>query len=640
MRTYPTPSPLARAALPAFLAAACLAGTAAAQVAVAPPAAYAPPAKPMAPAGGPVIPAPSEPGAQDVVFFGDMQPVLFRLHVRVNGKSFSANWDEFLNKLFAYYDLDGDGVLTKKETQRIIRAESLMSLLSGGFNYFGGNQQNEFARPEEVDANKDGKITKDELFAYYRKLGAGGLRGQGANQNGLSGRLTTSLFRHLDLNGDGKLSRDELMQAPQSLHKLDADDDEMITSDELLPQTGMMYELVGGQRPELPATSAILVLVPGSPVAPVTQRLLAHYDKDHNGKLSRKEIGLDKEAFDKLDANHDGQLDAAELAKWLSRPADLELVVQLGQTGKERGKPSIFDPLIELSNMLAKKAPVDVFSPSGRKMPLAAAVRKEGEGVVVKLGDAEISLQRGNGNNNVYFGPGNGVKGYYLQQFKAGAGAKGYIDKKDLMNGGEVQFLSGIFPLADRDNDGKLYEKELSAFLDLEALGASSHLYLRVTDQGRGLYELIDADGDGRLSVRELRTAWERLKPYDRDGKGLIAESDIPRQFQLALEQGQLSYPFQFATVVQAGRRSGKQVTPRGPSWFRKMDRNNDGDLSLREWLGTEEEFRRMDADGDGLISGEEAERADAALKKGQKATAPAAPAKQRPAPKATAARP
>jgi hypothetical protein len=55
-----------------------------------------------------------------------------------------------------------------------------------------------------------------------------------------------------------------------------------------------------------------------------------------------------------------------------------------------------------------------------------------------------------------------------------------------------------------------------------------------------------------------------------------------------------------------------------GPVWFRKMDRNHDGDVSRREFLGTDEEFRRLDADGDGLISAAEASRADDLLRKGK----------------------
>jgi hypothetical protein len=41
------------------------------------------------------------------------------------------------------------------------------------------------------------------------------------------------------------------------------------------------------------------------------------------------------------------------------------------------------------------------------------------------------------------------------------------------------------------------------------------------------------------------------------------------------------------------------------------MDRNGDGDVSRSEWLGTEEQFRMIDTDGDGLISIAEAEAYD-----------------------------
>jgi hypothetical protein len=41
------------------------------------------------------------------------------------------------------------------------------------------------------------------------------------------------------------------------------------------------------------------------------------------------------------------------------------------------------------------------------------------------------------------------------------------------------------------------------------------------------------------------------------------------------------------------------------------MDRNGDGDVSRREFLGTREDFNRIDTDGDGLIDADEAQRAD-----------------------------
>ena len=39
-----------------------------------------------------------------------------------------------------------------------------------------------------------------------------------------------------------------------------------------------------------------------------------------------------------------------------------------------------------------------------------------------------------------------------------------------------------------------------------------------------------------------------------------------------------------------------------GPVWFQKMDRNGDGDVSRREFLGTPRQFDQLDADGNDLI--------------------------------------
>jgi Ca2+-binding EF-hand superfamily protein len=50
--------------------------------------------------------------------------------------------------------------------------------------------------------------------------------------------------------------------------------------------------------------------------------------------------------------------------------------------------------------------------------------------------------------------------------------------------------------------------------------------------------------------------------------------------------------------------------------WFQKMDRNQDGDISPREFIGSDEDFRKLDADGDGPISATEATHLEERVKK------------------------
>ena len=46
-----------------------------------------------------------------------------------------------------------------------------------------------------------------------------------------------------------------------------------------------------------------------------------------------------------------------------------------------------------------------------------------------------------------------------------------------------------------------------------------------------------------------------------------------------------------------------------GPEWFRRMDRNQDRDVSSREFLGPRALFKKLDKDDDGLLSADEAEQ-------------------------------
>ena len=67
--------------------------------------------------------------------------------------------------------------------------------------------------------------------------------------------------------------------------------------------------------------------------------------------------------------------------------------------------------------------------------------------------------------------------------------------------------------------------------------------------------------------------------------------------------------------VIKEGPNQQPIVPQKGPLWFRKMDRNGDGDVSRSEFLGTKAEFDAIDADKDGLISLAEAEAYDASMR-------------------------
>lgn len=541
---------------------------------------------------------------QDVVFFSDARPYLFRLRLRVDGLPFATRWETHMSRLFAWYDRDNNGFLDKTEASRAPHAQMLTFWLQNNF-YNPMTVALPFA---ELDTDKDDKVTLAEFLSYYRRNGVGPIRAMpGFNNAAAANQITDQLFTLLGGSKDAKITRQQFERMETTLLRLDQNDDETVASAELFP---------GGFAPNYYAQPQPFVRNAGAAAPPVlplylvekesganqlTQRLkaardiVARYDKDKNGKLSPAEIGLPQETFTQLDDNKDGQLEATELLRWLIVQPDIEAVLRIGQA-----------PAREPSMVLVTGGGV------------GASLVAGGQAIFLPFGEGRLDLIRGVSqpiamNNN--------LTTYFVQQFKLlDKDNKGFVTAKQV-DGPQQVYLRNIFVQADRDNDGKMTEKEMKEWLDLMAGGSNIQMFVSFADTGRGLFELLDANGDGRLSMREMRTAWTRVAGLDKNKDGALARTEIPRQFQMAVGRGFPGYyggGFARApvpAVVRPGVTPVARPAPRGPLWFRKMDTNGDGDVSRREFLGSPEDFRKIDTDNDGLISLEEAERADATMR-------------------------
>jgi Ca2+-binding EF-hand superfamily protein len=120
------------------------------------------------------------------------------------------------------------------------------------------------------------------------------------------------------------------------------------------------------------------------------------------------------------------------------------------------------------------------------------------------------------------------------------------------------------------------------------------------------LFDVLDTNRDQRISFRELRLSLARVDLWDEDDDGEVAVEEIPRRLRatVALGAPNLGGPFLVAAAPAGGMapQSTGQAAPNAPRWFQKMDVNNDGEVSRREFLGTAADFVKLDADKNDAI--------------------------------------
>jgi Ca2+-binding EF-hand superfamily protein len=555
-----------------------------------------------APARQPASAAAQSEGARQLIFLAENRPIFVRLRGTSKGRPFEALWVDSVRALHATLDKNGDGTITTKEADPKIVA-ALVRLATGA-------PANAPAPPSlaELDTQpKDGKVSVEELAEALRPV-LGPFQLRVIRQ--AVGR-TDALFDHLDRDKDGALTRPELAAIAGSLRPLDFDDDEMTSADEIELFNSAAFASLGEDSSQRPAQSVTLPPAVELSTNESTLRparvLLKKYDKGRgdepgrpDNKLSPSEFPIDPDAFARVDKNRDDALDTDELRKLLAQPPfDLTLEVALSGEASDREIPRV-----EAAGAKAKGSQL-------RHLP-------DGD-VEAAIGQVRLDVHVDDRSNVAAE-----TRRILQQRFKAADTNKnGYLEGKEqtAMNS-LLSALAVLWPVIDRDSDGNVYLKELMEFADRQIASARLRLVVTTIDQGRAVFGILDLDRDRRLGAREIMRAVDRAMSWDSDNDSRVAPDEIPYHFQVSIARSGLPgligegvvVPGQGPGSIATGRSGGPAASP---EWFTKMDRNHDGDVSRREFLGPRDQFDRLDRDNDGLIDADEAAAATQTKEKG-----------------------
>lgn len=187
--------------------------------------------------------------------------------------------------------------------------------------------------------------------------------------------------------------------------------------------------------------------------------------------------------------------------------------------------------------------------------------------------------------------------------------ANGFVEADEIV--GRFRFESYLFVAMDRNSDDRVSEAEMLDYVRDYVRPAATTCRVTLYDLGRGYFGRIDQSNDGRISIRELRTAEQNLQSFSaRDQAEGKMSSEVQAggggNFRIEFSRGQM---MPFGEIERPETEAPQAILgePVGPVWFQRMDRNTDGDLTWREFLGPRDVFDAYDADRDGLIDADEA---------------------------------
>jgi Ca2+-binding EF-hand superfamily protein len=503
-------------------------------------------------------------------------PIVVRIDVEFEpGVTLEGNRRQYADRWFTRLDRDRSGTLDADEAARVPSF--------GRFEDIPGELQQEWTRLDTAPA--DGQLAAAELLAHIHAAMGSPLNIKRPRR---SATQTVILHPRLDRDGDGQVAIEEVLSGVKSLTPFDFDDDQSLSAAELQPFPRSMrvaQTINAGQTPFVALDERV-------DLADITRRLIAQYgrsgaESEPTG-LTCEAVGIDAERFAALDLDADKLLSADELQSYLSDP-EPQLLIRL-QFPRGRRVKRIEAVVIGV--------------------PEAVAIREESsrKQLVSELGGLNVDADLKDASESF---------SSITQTFRGTQFSIADRDRDGALNVeefGRLEIDNITFTAVDADRDDRVSRAEFDDFVDLRALLAQCRLEMTVANETTSLFNELDGDKDFRLSPREFEQGGGPLTALDRNGNGKLAESELVTKYSLSFA---ITQPPEFDDLVgTAGFNAMADETQlpivrpvtRGPQWFRRMDRNQDGDVIWREFLGPRDAFDRFDADSNGFIDSDEAE--------------------------------
>ncbi len=480
-------------------------------------------------------------------------PLLLDLVISLDGQPMAETCSTLSDQVLQLADEDRDGEVTWDE------ATTSPHMAAGQY----GNAMLESVEQRRqlvyrCDLNRNGRVDRDEIWLWLSPNAKSTrlleVRSESTSRTGGSGPL----FSSLDADGNRFLDAAEVRAAATRLRRYDRNDDGILTPSELPSE------------------------MEGSGEAKVGQDAVGlHSDVDWSGTLflledryaygsplTADDLAGRPQLFAAVDLDQDGSWSPEEAEQLGQLPADLELSVAFGREGGLAAQ-------VSAAAVDRDRVTWSMVSPDELRLA---------------LGDSEIRVRRRTSPLPEW------EQASWTDRWSAWDG-----DQNGELSAAEYEPVRPVFAIpfdsADLDHSGGLNLDEAREVLRRRTAASRCRVLVELSVERRPVWALLDTDDDGLLEERELDTAADRLEALRTVASELRAEV-FPVPLRLELRRASPESETAEDRAVESRQPSNADV----PAWFRGMDLNRDGDISRREFPGSNAVFQQLDRNGDGFL--------------------------------------